>query len=156
MKEFSRTDYIMFAIFLSMLIPTAMMQTMVKHNPQIFMIGIGIISILTFLGKQHKAFTVTLYIILGLVIYIGIFQITNWIIDIVSPDRGWYIDPETGQRHMMQDPSFLLGVFIGIILTPILIWLYHKNAKRNRKLEIACVSIFTVMTVLIYLIYEIL
>jgi sterol desaturase/sphingolipid hydroxylase (fatty acid hydroxylase superfamily) len=147
----TRTDIIIGLIFIALLFGTTYLQTTIglKDEPQGGMLIFSGLTLLTFLIRQDKIATVLFYIIFGTMLYINFFLLTNEIIDILNPDRGWIeID---GERRRVMDVSWVLGVIVGLLLAPLTVLLYHKKIKRNRMVEIATTTIFLIVTTIIYL-----
>ncbi len=139
-------------LFAVLLVGTGIMQTHLKNNPQLFMLIFGGLTLTSFITKQKIITTWLFYILIGTMLYINYFMLTNLIIDLINPDRGW-VEFE-GDRHRVMDRSWIWSVILGIILTPLTIILYHRKKVRNRSIEIALTSLFLVITTAIYIVYE--
>lgn len=152
--HFKRTDlFVGLALLITLAVPV-LAQMGMKSAPQLILLAYGLVTIF-FLIKSHKIGSIMFLMLTGLGLFIiGLF-LTNVLLDIFNPDRGWALD-NNGQRiGRVMDFSIFWGVPVGIILALCLIRLYTKKIKRNNRIEIACVSLYTVATVIIYLIYEI-
>ena len=139
-------------LFAGLLFGTGIMQTHLKNNPQLFMLIFGALTLTSFITKQKIITTWLFYILIGTMLYINYFMLTNFIIDLINSDRGW-VEFE-GERHRVMDTSWIWGVFLGFILTPLTIILYHRKKVRNRSIEITVTSLFLVITTAIYIVYE--
>ena len=139
-------------LFAGLLVGTGIMQTHLKNNPQLFMLIFGGLTLTSFITKQNIITTWLFYILIGTMLYINYFMLTNLIIDLVNPDRGW-VEFE-GERHRVMDMSWIWGVILGFILSPLTIILYHREKVRNRSIEIGVTSLFLALTTVIYIVYE--
>lgn len=108
---------------------------------------------MTFMLKQEKIGEVLFSILLGTMLYINYFILTNWILDIANPDKGW-VEVDGIPRRVM-DTSWILGVIIGPILAPLTIFLYRKNVKRNKIIEMGFTTLFVLITTVVYIVFEV-
>ena len=147
-------DILIGLTFIFLIIGAAIMQTGLKNEPQIEMILFGFITLASLFIKQPNNTSILLYILLAMLIYINTFIVTNFIVNIINPDDGWFVD-NTG-RHRVMSLNWIWGVVAGIIISPLMVIIYHKFVKRNRLLEILLTIFFIITTIIIYIIYEIL
>jgi hypothetical protein len=138
-------------LFTGLLVGTGILQTHLKDGPQLFMLALGGLTLLAFYTANSWFSTFLFYLLAGYLLYVNYFMLTDWIIDLTDPDRGWItID---GKRHRVMDMSSVWSVLSGLILAPLTILLYH-GTERNRTIEIAVTAAFTIMTLSIYVICE--
>ena len=147
-----KSNIIIGLLFAGLLIGTGIMQTHLKSKPQILMLIFGALTLASFIIKQKMISTWLFYILIGTMLYINYFMLTNLIIDLLNPDRGW-VEFE-GERHRVMDMSWIWGVILGFLLSPLTIILYHKSKVRNRSIEIGITTLFLVITIVIYIVYE--
>jgi hypothetical protein len=153
--SYKPTDILIGLLFAGLLLGTGFMQTDLKNEPQIFMLLFGLLTLGSLFAKQPFKTSIPFYILLGTMLYINIFILTNFIIDTISPGDGWVVDT-TGVRHRVMQMNWIWGVLTGLVLSPLTIVLYHKKIKRNRVLEISLTTIFIILTAIIYIKHEIL
>ena len=75
-------------VFVGLLIMTEWLQNGQKENPQIVMLILGGLTLLSFILKQNTISTILFFILLGVMLFIFYFALTNWILDLLNPDRG--------------------------------------------------------------------
>jgi len=147
--NFKFSDIVIGIIFAGLIIGTALLQNDLKNEPQITMFIFGIMTIASFFAKVPFKTSVPFYILLGTMIYINVFILTNLFVNIISPDDGWVVD-STGQKHRVMQMNWIWGVLSGIVFASISILIYHKLIKRNRILEISLTTIFVIVTIVIF------
>lgn len=74
-----------------------------------------------------------------------LYHITN----MINPTDGWVVD-SSGARQRVMQLNWVWGVFAGLILSPLIVILYHKKVQRNKMLEIAFVGVFVLVTAVFY------
>jgi glucan phosphoethanolaminetransferase (alkaline phosphatase superfamily) len=147
------SDILIGLIFAGLLIGTGFMQADLKNKSQIFMLLFGLLTLGSLFAKQLFKTIIPFYILLGTMLYINIFILTNFIIDRISPGDGWVVD-NIGERRRVMQMNWIWGVLAGLVLSPLAIILYHKKIKRNRVLEISLTTIFIILTAIIYIKHE--
>lgn len=152
--KYKLSDILTGLIFAGLITETGFMQTQFKKEPQIYMLLFGLLTLGSLFTKQSFKASIPFYILLGTMIYINIFILTNLIINIISPDDGYIVDSDGEKRRVMQ-LSWMWGVLAGLILSPLTIVLYHKKVRKNKMLEISLTTIFIILTAIIYIKYEI-
>lgn len=131
-------------IFAVLLIGTGIMQTHLKNEALIFMLIFGVLTFISFIIKQKSISTLLFYILTGAILYINYFMLTDLIIDLINPNRGW-VEFE-GERHRVMDLSWIWGVIMGFIFSPLTLILYHRTKIRDRKIEIGATVVFLIIT----------
>lgn len=149
------SDILIGLLFAGLIVGTGFMQTQLKNQPQIYMLLFGLLTLGSLLAKQTFNTSVPFYILLGTMLYINIFILTNRIVTIISPNDVWGADTN-GERHRVMPMNWVWGVLTGLVLSPLAIMLYHKKVKRNKRLEISLTTIFIVLTAIIYIKHELL
>lgn len=147
-------DILLIILFLAMLVGTGMMQTHLKEKPQLGMMFLGAFTLVAFILKTKTVSTGLFYLLIGMLLFVNYFMITDWIIHFVNPNRNWVV--VNGIKHPTMDFSWIWGVIAGLILSPVTIVLYHKNNRRNQFIEIATTVLFLMVTISIYFRYEVL
>lgn len=74
--------------------------------------------------------------------------------NIIDPEDGWITD-SNGEKQRVMQMNGIWGVFLGLLLSPILVTLYQRRIKRNTSLEIAFTTVFIIVTAVIYMKEEI-
>lgn len=130
-----------------------MLQTDLKAIPQLVMILLGIITVLAFIYKPAAPNTTLLfYLITSIMLYSAIFSVSENIIDLLYPDRGWIL--HEGEKKRVMDMSWVWSVAAGLILSPLSLVLYHRSKLRNPRLEKGVSVLFLAMTLVIYIVWE--
>ncbi len=139
-------------VFAGLLIGTAVLQTHLKNKPQIFMLVLGVLTFSSFVFRKKLIATILFSIILGIMLYVNLFLLTNFIVDTVNPDKEWGDLDEV--RHRGMDMNWIWGVQAGIILSPLILFFYHISKLRSRMIETVVTALFVITTMVIYIIYE--
>ncbi len=149
--NFKLSDILIALIFAGLIIGT-FLQTQIKNEALINMLLFGLLTLKLLFAKHSFKTSIPFYILLGTMVYINIFELTNIIIFKISPEKSnsGFIDIN-GERHATMQMNWLWGVFSGLILSPLTIVLYHKKIQRNKILEISLTTIFIVLTAIIYI-----
>src|SRR5690554_4452737 len=134
--------------FTGLIIGTGFMQTQLKNEPQIYMLLFGLLTLGSLFAKQPFKTSIPFYILLGTMLYINIFILTNFIVNTISPDDGWFVD-NNGERHRVMQMNWIWGVLVGLVLSPLTIFIYHKIIKRNKVLEVSLTTVFIILTAII-------
>ncbi|HEY8917807.1 MAG TPA: hypothetical protein VIM87_15290 [Chitinophaga sp.] len=124
--------------FAGLLIGSAHMQMQLKNKPQVFMLLLGVLTLISFFTKYKTISTILLYMLLATLLYMTYFSLTYLVI--------------TGSDDWLG----IYGIMTGLILSPLTILLYHKMKRRNKKMEVAVTAIFVFVTTLVYINYELL
>lgn len=144
---------IIIALFTVSLFSTAIMQMHIKSNPRIIMLAFGVLTLIFLLGKQKFIASILFYILAGTMIFITCFLLTDWLIGIINPDRGWAVSG--AERHRTMDMSWIWSMLISLVFTPLTLHFYHKKKNNNRAMEIAVTVVFIIITAIIYVKREI-
>lgn len=139
-------------IFLGLLAGTGIMQTHLKNNPQIAMLVFGAITLVSFFTQKKNISTILFFALLGTMLFVNYCILTDRIIDLINPNRGW-IEFE-GKKQKVMDLSWIWSVISGLFFSPLTLFLYQKKKMRNRAMEIAVTILFLVTTFAVYIIYE--
>lgn len=142
-------------LFAGLVIGTGFMQAGLKALPQVFMLLFGLFTLGSLFAKQPYKTPIPFYILMGVMLYINIFILTSLIINTIMPDDGWIVD-SNGERHRVMPMNWMWGVLVGLVISPVAIFLYHRKMKRNKVLEISLTTIFIILTAIIYIAHEIL
>ena len=153
--NYKLSDILIGLLFTGLIIGTGFMQTQLKNEPQIYMLLFGLLTLGSLFAKQPFKTSIPFYLLLGTMLYINIFILTNQIVNIISPDHGYVVD-SNWERHRVMQMNWIWGVLAGIVLAPLTIILYHKKTQRNKALEISFTAIFTILTAIIYIKHAIL
>jgi hypothetical protein len=147
--NYKLSDTLIGLLFAGLIIGTGFMQTQLKNEAQICMLLFGALTLGSLVAKKPFKTSIPFYILLGTMLYINIFILTNYTVNRISPDDGWFVDND-GERHRVMQMNWIWGVLTGLVLSPLTIVLYHKKIKRNKLLEISLTSIFIILTAIIY------
>ena len=139
-------------VFVGLLIIFCSLLTHLKKAPQVFILAFSILTLISFYPGRNSISTILFTLLLGTMIFVAYCALTNLVLDIVDPNRGW-IEFE-GQRRRVMDMSWIWGILVSGILTPLTLFIYHKYNFRNRIAEITLTSLFIISTTIIFIIYE--
>jgi hypothetical protein len=153
--NYKLSDILIGLLFAGLIIGTGFMQTGLKHDPQVFMLLFGLLTLGSLYDTQPSKTSIPFYILLGTMLYINIFILNELIVNTISPNNGWFVDSNGEKRRVMQ-MNWIWGVLAGFVLSPVIIIFYHKKVRRNKVLEIAFTTIFIILTAIIYIKNEIL
>ena len=153
--NYKLSDILIGLLFAGLIIGTGFMQTQLKNEPQIYMLLFGLLTLGSLFAKQTFKTSIPFYLLLGTMLYINIFILTNQIVNIISPDHGYVVD-SNWERHRVMQMNWIWAVLTGLVLSPLTIILYHKKIQRNKALEISFTAIFTILTAIIYIKHAIL
>lgn len=142
-------------LFAGLIIGTGFMQTELKSTAQIFMLLFGLLTLGSLVAKQPFNTSIPFYILLGIMLFISIFVLTNLIVNAVLPDDGWVVDNK-GERYRVMSMNWMWGVLAGLVISPVVVFLYHRKIQRNKILEISLTTVFIISTAIIYITHEIL
>ena len=153
--NFKISDVLLGLVFIGLIIGTGSMQSHLKEGPQIFILLFGLIALASLLVKPSFFTSIPFYILLGIMIFINALLLTNFFVNLANPHAGWFTDNH-GVKHRAMHMNWVWGVISGIISSILALFFYHKLIKRNRNLEISLITIFIVVTAIIYVKNEIL
>ncbi|HTO16755.1 MAG TPA: hypothetical protein VLZ83_13380 [Edaphocola sp.] len=153
--HYKLSDLLIGLLFIGLIIGTGFMQTQLKSDIQIYMLLFGLMTLGSLLAQTHIKTSIPFYILLGTMLYVSIFIMTNIILNLLSSNDVLLVD-NNGARHLLIQRNAIWGVFAGIMLSPLIVFLYHKKIKRNKVLEISLTTIFIIITAIIYIKYQIL
>ena len=153
--SYKLSDILIGLIFAGLIIGTSYIQTELKNTPQVFMLLFGLFTLSSFFAKQPFKTSIPFYFLLGKLIYINIFQLTNLIVNSINPENGWIVDNNC-ERYRVMQTNWIWGILAGFILSPLTIVLYHKKITRNKVLEISLTTIYIILTAIIYIKHELL
>lgn len=153
--NFKFSDILIGLVFSGLIVGTGFMQTDLKNKPQVYMLLFGLLTLGSLFAKQPLKTSIPFYILLGTMLYINIFILTNLVVNATSPDDGWVLDSNGTRRRVMQ-MNWIWAVLAGLVLSPLTIILYHKKTQRNKALEILFTTVFIILSAIIYIKYEIL
>lgn len=153
--SYKLSDILIGITFAGLVIGTGFMQTDLKNEPQLFMLLFGLLTLTSLFAKQPFKTSIPFYILLGTMLYLNIFILTNLIVNAINPDDGWFIETN-GERHRVMQMNWMWGVLTGLVLAPLTIVLYHKKIQRNKVLEISLTTVFIILTTIIYIKHELL
>lgn len=116
------------------------------------MLVLGVLTFSSFVFRKKLISTILFSTILGVMLYVNLFLLTNFIVDTFNPDK------ELGDldevRHRGMDMNWIWGVQAGIILSPLILFFYHTSKLRSRMIETVVTVLFVITTIVIYIIYE--
>jgi hypothetical protein len=153
--NYKLSDILIGLLFTGLIIGTGFMQTQLKNEPQIYMPLFGLLTLGSLFAKQPFKTSIPFYLLLGTMLYINIFILTNQNVNIISPDHG-YVVHSNWERHRVMQMNWIWGVLAGLVLSPLTIVLYHKKIQRNKALEISFTTVFIILTAIIYIKHAIL
>ena len=142
-------------LFAGLIIGTGFMQTELKSTPQLFMLLFGLLTLGSLVAKQPFKTSILFYILLEVMLFISIFILTSLIVNTIMPDDGWVVD-DKGERYRVMEMNWMWGVLAGLVISPAVVFLYHRKIQRNKVLEISLTAIFIISTAIIYITHEIL
>lgn len=139
--------------FIILLIISGILQTHLKGMPQLLMMMFSTLALIAFFSPFNILSTTLFYIVLGILLYFFYFTSICWLINTISPHIT-YVD-EQGHSYPTTDNRWMWSVFLGICLSPITLFIYHKYMHRNKTLEIITTAAYLITTIIIYLTFEI-
>ena len=115
------------------------MQSSLKYKPQLYMIGFGILSMLSYFVKSVNVSSIFFGILFGFLLFVNLTLLYLLYLDITK------------------EPSLWSGVVAGgfaLLLTPIIVLFYFLKIKRHQKSEKMFCLGFLIITVVIFLLFE--
>lgn len=142
-------------LFSGLLIGMGLTQTHLKSMPQIIIFLFGVLTLGSLSIKSSFINSIPFYVVLLVMLYINIYLFTNLIVDLIHPYQGWTTNSD-GTVNRRMNTNWIWGIFISFILSPLAVIFYHKKIERNKVLEISFITIFIILTAIIYIKYELL
>ena len=151
--KFNPKDIITILVFIVLLYVWGDHQTGLKSMPQIVLFLFGLCTFVLSFLNQKKVFKVFFYSIFGLTILTLVFGITLELMNFFLPTRGMVeID---GKLHGTNgDPYIFSETIFSVLITIGLLLLYAMKWKSKIKIERFFSLVFTVLTSIIWMIYE--
>ncbi len=147
--HFKLSNILIILLFTSLIIGTAFMQTKLRDDPQVYMLLFGLLTWVSLFAKRTFLTSIPFYILLGVMLYMNIFMQTYQLSNFINPNDGWVVD-SSGERQRVMQLNWVWCILAGLVLSPLIIILYHKKAQGNKVVEIAFVSVFVLVTAIIY------
>jgi len=138
-------------LFTGLIVGTAFLQTKLRDDPQVYMLLFGLLTLVSLFAKRTFLTSIPFYILLGVMLYMNIFMQTYQISNMINPNDGWIVD-SSGERQRVMQLNWVWCILAGLILSPLIVILYHKKAERNKVLEITFIGVFVLVSAIIYLI----
>lgn len=144
------SNLIIALLFFGLLIGMSLTQTHLKSMPQIIMFFFGIFTLASLSIKSSFISSIPFYVVLLVMFYINIYLLTHLIVDFIHPYQGWITNSDgTVDRRM--NTNWIWGIFTSFILSPLAVIFYYKKIQRNKFLEMSLISIFIILTAIIYI-----
>lgn len=119
-----------------------------KKEAQLALLILGILTLGSLLIKKPFAGrNIPFYILLGMMVCLVIYIITNSIVNLINPDDGWITLGK--EKKKVMSVNWIWGILFGVILSPIVVLYYHKRVNRIFLLEISLTGIFVFITSII-------
>ena len=147
--KFNRIDILIGVALVIIFIYPCLFLTDLKRNPVLFVSLFAGITLASFFIKQNTISTTLFYILSGVMLFVDYVFLICWIIGIIDPNKGTVLFSD--KREHVMDMTWIWGVVLGLLLTPLTLAMYNKSKRRNRKLEIAVTAIFFIVTAIIWL-----
>jgi hypothetical protein len=144
-------DILVALVFALLLIETCINLNGIKSGPQLILLLFGGVTLTAIIIKQNVLSRTLFYIILGLIFYINYFELINWIMGFIDPNRGWALDNNEVRLGKVMDMTWIWGLLLGLILSPLTVLLYHKVIHKNRTVEILVTIAFTGIIAIAYI-----
>lgn len=147
-------DIITILVFAILLVSWVIIQTHLKSTPQIVLVLIGFITFGFSFFNKKIVFKIPFYLILGIIIMCFLFGIILFIMGIFFPNAG---KVEINGQLYPTNPivQILLGSVIISIITVLLLLFYLFKWKTDIQIERYFVLIFTLLTLMMWGIYEV-
>ena len=136
-------------LFIFMNFGTGFMLSNLKTDVLVIMLVLGFLALSSILVKSFTT-SIIFYLFLAMMIFINIIFIKNVVIDNPNSFDIWSIYTDTEKISDIPN-NIVWGVLIGLVLSPILVFFYHKKIHRNQYLEVAFTVIFIVVTILLFI-----
>lgn len=144
--------YLLKSLFFSgLLAGTWFVQTSLKTTPLLAMLAFSAFTLFSFFSKQLNMALPLFLVLLSGMLFINFMLLTDGVMGVLYPDKGWVeVD---GEKQSVMDMSWIAGLIVSVVLTPITVWLYHYKSNRNIALEMICTLMFVFMTLAVFLIF---
>ena len=136
-------------LFIFMNFGTGFMLSNLKTDVLVIMLVLGFLALSSILVKSFTT-SIIFYLFLAMMIFINVIFIKNVVIDNPNTFDIWSIYTDTEKISDIPN-NIVWGVLIGLVLSPILVFFYHKKIHRNQYLEVAFTVIFIVVTILLFI-----
>lgn len=138
-------------LFSGLLMGAGVVLTSLKTVPLLFALAFAVLLIISFFIKLFKLALPLFMVLLSTLLFINFMLITEGVAGMLYPDKGWIeID---GEKHPVMDMSWVAGVLVSTLLTPLVVWLYHYKSNRNVMLEMMCTLVFVCIILAVLLIF---
>lgn len=140
-------------LFIFLLCATSVMQLQMKPLPQVLMLIYGgfLFGIMA-THRRDSYLTPLFYILLLFLVWISFMKLMLWIDTFEAPPTIALADGRTVNAPSMNLSGFLYG-FLGLIVAPVVVAIYHSTIRPSHRLETLLAGAFTVLT-LIFLIID--
>lgn len=136
-------------LFIFMNFGTGFMLSNLKTDVLVIMLVLGFLALSSILVKSFTT-SIIFYLFLGMMIFINVIFVKNVVIDNPNSFDIWSI--YTDSEKISDIPNNIVwGVLLGLVISPVLVFFYHKKIHRNQYLEVAFTVIFIVVTILLFL-----
>ena len=142
-------------VFCGLLVGMGFTQTLLKSLPQLIMIFFGMLALGSLIIKRSFISSIPFYIVLGVMFYINIFLLASAAVDFIHPHQDWTTQND-GSIDRSPNLNWLGAIIVSFFLSPLSIVFYHKKIQRNKGLEIAFITLFIIVTLIIYIKFELL
>ena len=136
-------------LFIFMNFGTGFMLSNLKTDVLVIMLVLGFLALSSILVKSFTT-SIIFYLFLAMMIFINVIFIKNVVIDNPNTFDIWSIYTDTEKISDIPN-NIVWGVLIGLVLSPVLVFFYHKKIHRNQYLEVAFTVIFIVVTLLLFI-----
>lgn len=146
MKEFI-TILFSVLLFIFLVLGTFTLQAHLKFSIQILTFSYAVITLGTLFIRRTKLTSILFYVLLGYVTFINIFILTTIILDVINPNDGTvFID---GKVRRVMHTNWITGFVLALVISPILVWQYHKKIKRDKITEIVFNILYIIIAALV-------
>lgn len=147
--KYTLADILIALGFMLLIIGSNMIQSGLKNDIQLYLILFGLVSLASLFSNGAFKTKLPFYILLGIMLYVNIFMLTNYVVNKLQADNAWITD-NNGQKHRIMQWQWLWGALSGIIISPLLVLFYHTKIKSNKIIERAYIIMFISASILIY------
>ncbi|MEO0687006.1 MAG: hypothetical protein AAFY76_18660, partial [Cyanobacteria bacterium J06649_11] len=151
MNRLNQNTIIVSLLFVILLLGMGITQMNLKEAPQQVLIGFGAILLFLKILQERRVSTIMLYLLMSIMTYVSISILAGYLTSVLHPDAGWI--EVNGERRRVMNMNWIFGSVLGLILSPVLVWKYSKTVIRNSVLELSFVTVFVVLSTLIYFRY---
>lgn len=131
-------------LLLLILVISGVMQVRLKSFPQVFIIVFSVITLLSFLQKYKNISKILFFSLVGTLLSFGIFITTVWFLNFVFPESN--VIDVNGEEKYVTNMMWVFGIPVALIVTPLVLFYYHKFNKENTKMEILFLVLFIILT----------